>query len=202
MTSRIGRLACVALGTAFLPLLARGQASTTRGWSLGAHLQAASLTVEGGDAQSAGGAGIRVGYGFNRIVTGFVHIDGSEFDVKNADLDGMWSMAHVEFGARFHFANSLRRWVPYLEASAGGRAVSVKDAVVDGQHLGKVTFNGGAFTLGGGISAFLKPTLALDVSLKLTDGEFNEIQAGNISARTIEVDAKSSRLGVGLIWWP
>lgn len=198
-------MAAVLAATVLLvaPVSLSAQLSTTRGWSFGAHLQGTSLTVEGGDANSGGGLALRAGYGFNRIVTAFVHVDGSQIDVPQGEnLIGQWNLAHAELGARFHFANSLRRWVPYLEASAGARVVTVDDAVVDGDETGDLSFNGGAVTFGAGVSTFFKPSLAFDVSLKWTGGTFTEVEVGNVSLRNLDIDASSFRFGIGLVWWP
>lgn len=179
------------------------QLSTTRGASFGVHLEGTSLTPKDGKTTSGGGLGLRAGYGFNRIVTGFVELDGSQINVdESGPIFGSWRLAHVEIGARFHFASSLRRWVPYLETSAGTRAVQVHDARVNGQNAGTVTFNGGAFTVGTGLSVYVKPTVALDVSLKLTGGRFTEVDLGDTALQNIKIEANSSRFGVGLIWWP
>ena len=179
------------------------QRSTTRGWSLGVIAQGTSLSVEDGDASSGGALGLRVGYGFNRIVTGFIHVDGGLIDVgEGAALSGKWSLSHGEIGARFHFANSLKRVVPFLETSVGGRVVTVEDARSNGASAGKVNFNGGAFTLGGGLAAYFKPTLALDVGVKFTSGKFTEVDLGNVAVRNLDIDATSFRFGVGLVWWP
>lgn len=185
------------------PSQSAAQRSTTRGWSLGAHLLATSLTPEGGSASSGGGLGVRAGYGFNRIFTGFVEIDGSKIDIsESGTIVGSWELAHAEVGARFHFANSLRRWVPYVETSVGARAVTVRDAEFAGRSTGNVTFNGGAFTVGTGLSAYLKPTLAFDASLKWTGGKFTEIDLGDTALQNLDIDANSFRFGLGFIWWP
>jgi hypothetical protein len=68
--------------------------------------------------------------------------------------------------------------------------------------LDDIRFNGGSFTLGGGISAYFTQVLALDVGLKLSTGEFNEIEVGALALRNLSIDAQSSRLSVGLVWWP
>jgi opacity protein-like surface antigen len=185
------------------PALALAQQSTTRGFSVGAHLQATSLTVEDDEPSNGGGLGVRLGYGFNRIVTGFIQLDGSTIAIENGGtILGDWALGHAEIGARFHFANSLRRWVPYLEVSAGGRSVSVSDASVNGQGAGEVSFSGGAFTLGGGLSTYLTRKVALDVSLKFTGGTFNQVDLGKVSLNNLDIDATSFRLGVGFVWWP
>lgn len=186
-----------------MPATASAQLSTTRGWSFGAHLQGTSLTVEQGEANAGSGLGLRAGYGFNRIVTGFVHVDGGRIEVPGDEaIVGDWNLAHAELGARFHFANSLRRWVPYVETSVGARAVTVDNPQVDGQPVDRLSFNGGAFTLGAGLSTFVSKTLAIDVSLKFTGGRFTEVNVGDFTARTLDVDASSTRFGIGVIWWP
>jgi outer membrane autotransporter protein len=185
----------------WLPLAA--QESTTRGLNLSFHIQATTLSVEGADSDGGGGAGIRVGYGFNRIVTAFFQLDGSSVDTKNApDLSGEWTVAHADLGVRFHFANSLRSWVPYLEAAVGARAVHANDAQVTPQIVEDVSFNGTSFSVGGGLAVYLKETLALDVGVLLSSGEFNEIAVGAVSVGNLDIDSKSSRFSVGLEWWP
>ncbi|HEY0306113.1 MAG TPA: outer membrane beta-barrel protein, partial [Longimicrobiales bacterium] len=91
----------IALGLASTP--ASAQKSTTRGFNIGAHLQGASLRVEGDEEDEAGGGGLgaRVGYGFNRKLTGYLEVDGIVFDVENPDLEGEWAMAHVDLGLRY-----------------------------------------------------------------------------------------------------
>src|SRR5688572_25977181 len=80
------------------------QRSTTRGFTIGAHLQGASLAVENRDPDGGGGFGVRAGYGFNRRFTGYLEVDGIVFDVENPELGGEWSMAHADLGIRFNFA--------------------------------------------------------------------------------------------------
>lgn len=186
-----------------LPAASAAQESTTRGLSLGLHVQGISLTVEDGEPTGGGGLGLRAGYGFNRIVTAFIQVDGSQIDLEEGgSLRGEWGLVHGEVGARFHFANALRRWVPWLEVSAGTRAVQVDNAELDGTEFDRVSFNGGAVTLGGGLSAYLSQTLALDVSLRWTGGQFTEVDLGEVAVRQLDIEATSSRFGVGLVWWP
>jgi hypothetical protein len=181
---------------------AAAQRSTTRGFMLGAHLQAASLTVQDGDPDSGGGLGFRAGYGFNRRFTGYLEGDAIVFDVANPAFGGYWSMVHLDLGLRFNFANSLRRWVPFLEGALGVRAVTVDDATVDGESIGEVSFSGGAASLGGGIAFFLSEKVALETMAKVTGGEFSQVDVGNVSVDGLDIDASSFRFKIGIAWWP
>ncbi|MGD8276631.1 MAG: outer membrane beta-barrel protein [Gemmatimonadota bacterium] len=181
---------------------AQAQLSTTRGFNLGVYLEGAHLSVEDGDPSGGGGLGLRAGYGVNRIITLFLNIDGTAIEVDDPDNpSGDWQMAHFDLGARFHFASTLRRWVPYLEAAFSGRAVSLDDARLGSADLGKLTFSGGALTIGGGLSIYLKETLALDIELLASGGTFNQVDVGAISVSNLDLDATSGRFKLGLIWW-
>lgn len=180
-----------------------GQRSTTRGLHLGFHLQGASLQVEDADPSGGGGAGFRVGYGFNRIFTLYFEADGVTVEAGDPDVfAGNWTLGHAEIGARFHFANSLRAWVPYLEVALGGRSATVKDVVALNQAWEDVDVTGGAFSLGGGIYVYFSETLALEVGLKVSSGQFTQIDLGPISVQNLDIDAQSSRFKVGIVWWP
>lgn len=183
---------------------ASAQKSTTRGFNIGAHLQGASLRVEGDEEDEAGGGGLgaRVGYGFNRKLTGYLEVDGIVFDVENPDLEGEWAMAHVDLGLRYNFANSLNRWVPFLEGALGARAVAVEDARSEGENVGEVTFSGGAFSVGGGVSFFTSEKFALETLVKFSAGTFEQIDIGDVSIRNLDIEASSFRFKIGISWWP
>jgi hypothetical protein len=198
-------LSLVSASTALLFLAnpLAGQESTTRGFHLGFHLQAASLTIENGDAAGGGGAGFRIGYGINRLVTLYFEGDGIAADAGDPDvLSGTWALGHGEVGARFHFANSLRSWVPFLDVAIGGRAATITDVVTGNQDLEDVEVSGGAFSFGGGIYAYFTETLALEVGAKFSTGTFSEVDLGVITLSELDIDAQSARFKVGLVWWP
>lgn len=192
------------LALALSPVATAAQLSTSRGLSIGLQALGTSLTVEEGNDNKGGGFGARVGYGFNRIVTGFITLDGSavEIPASNSTIAGEWTLAHAEIGARFHFANSLRRWVPYLETAIGGRSVSIEEARVNNQLAGKVSFNGPAVSFGTGLSVFVNPKWAFDAGLRWTGGTFTEVDLGSVALRNLDIEAASFRFGVGLVWWP
>jgi hypothetical protein len=188
--------------TLFSSAPALSQESTTRGFTLGGHISAATITPEDGDRSNAGGGGLFFGYGFNRTVQLFLQLDGAEFDVEDADVEGKWTMGHGDLGVRFHFANSLRSWVPYLQAALSARGVSVDDAVVNGNPETDVGFYGGAFSLGGGILFYFNETFAAELQLIGSGGRFTEIKVDNVTVSGLEIDATSGRFNIGVSWWP
>jgi hypothetical protein len=192
----------VALAAGMAASSAVAQRSTTRGFMLGGYLQAASLSVDDGDPDSGGGFGLRAGYGFNRHFTGYFEVDAIVFDVANPEFGGYWSMVHADVGLRYNFANSLRRWIPFLETALGARGVNVDDARVNGQRIGELNFSGGAFSLGGGVSYFPIEKLAIETVVKFTTGTFEQIDVGNVSINNVDIDANSFRLKLGVAWWP
>jgi hypothetical protein len=194
----------VVLGLLFLsPAPAAGQKSTTRGLHLGFHLQGGSLKVEDGDAAGGGGAGFRVGYGFNRIFTLYLEADGLSVEAGDPGVfAGEWALGHAEIGGRFHFANSLRSWVPFLEVALGGRGARVKNVTSGSEAWEDVNVSGGVFSFGGGIYAYFSQTFALEAGLKFSGGQFTEIDLGPLSLENLDLDAQSSRFKVGVVWWP
>jgi hypothetical protein len=178
------------------------QASTTRGFVVGAHLGGASIEPEDGDRSSAGGGGLFFGYGLNRNFQIFLQLDGSEFDVENSDVDGRWAMGHADLGLRYHFANSLRSWVPYVQGAVTGRAVGIDDATVLGQPETEVGFYGGALSIGGGLLFYFSQTFALDLQVLWSGGEFTDVRVDDVTVSGLEIQANSSRLNIGVAWWP
>lgn len=193
-------LAALALGVSAV----QAQESTTRGFNLGVHLQGSSLEPADGERSNAGGAGILIGYGFNRTFELFLQIDGAEFEVRDTDVDGKWRLGHGDLGVRFHFSNSLRRWVPYVQTGLTFRVASVDDAEVDQQTVtGGVGVFGGALMLGGGVLIYLTRALAADLQLAWTGGEFTEAMIGDVTFELSEpYEARTSRLNIGVSWWP
>jgi opacity protein-like surface antigen len=201
---RISRHAFAALLACLcLAVPATAQQSTTRGFVIGLHGSGASLVVEDQDRNNAGGGGIIVGYGVNRRITILAQADGAEFDEQSTgEIQGTWTMGHFDLGVRFNFANSLRRLVPFLQGTLGARAVSVSDPFVNGTSEEEVSFTGPSVTLGGGVDIYFSEGFALDLALLWTGGEFNTIRVNDTSQSGFDFDARSTRLNIGVAWWP
>ena len=200
--SKLSLLPLAALSLFLVADSALAQESTTRGFTIGLHATGASLVIEGGERSNAGGGGINLGYGLNRRFTIFAQGDGAQFDEQDTgDVEGTWTMGHFEVGARFNFANSLRRWVPFLQGALGYRVVSVSDPVVNSTAVNEVSLSGAGLSLGGGTYFYFKESFALNLQLLWTGGEFTTVTVDNISMSGLDVDATSSRFNVGVSWW-
>jgi hypothetical protein len=195
-------LTFVALATAAGPVGA--QMSTTRGFNLGAHLSGGSLRPEGGDRSNAGGGGLHVGYGFNRSFQLLLQLDGAEFEVDETAVDGDWRMVHADLALRYHFANSLRRWVPYLQGGISLRRAHVDDAEIDRvSQTGRVRLIGGALLLGGGLLVYVGETLALEAQLAFAGGDYTEAEIDDVQYRLSQpYTARTARFNLGVSWWP
>ena len=201
--STLSALPLVALVAFLAAGAASAQESTTRGFTIGLHASGASLAVEGEDRNNAGGGGIHVGLGLNRRVTLFAQADGAEFDDQGTgDIVGTWTMGHFDVGVRFNFANSLRSWVPFLQAALGYRTVGVSDPVVNGVTRSEVSISGTGVTVGGGVDIYFTESFALDLQLLWTGGEFTTLRVDNVSVNNLDFDAQSTRFNVGVSWWP
>ena len=122
--------------------------------------------------------------------------------MEDAEVEGTWTMGHGDLGVRFHFANSLRSWVPYLQVALSARGVSVDDALIAGNPETDVGFYGGAFSIGGGIMFYFNETLAADLQLMGSGGRFERVRIDNVTIDALEFDASSARLNLGVAWWP
>lgn len=185
------------------PLAVGAQESTTRGLNLGLHASGASLAVEDEDRNQAGGGGLRIGYGLNRSFMVLVQVDGARFDEQSSgQVDGDWTLGHVEAGVRYHFANSLRSWVPYLQAGLGYRVVGVEDPEVEGRQVDEAELSGSSLSLGGGVAFHLAPSVALDLEVLWSGGEFSTLRVENVEVSGFDLDASSTRVNLGVSWWP
>ena len=190
-------LVCLALAFA-APLSA--QQSTTRGVTLGLDLGGAGISFEGGESDSGGNGGLRIGYGLNRIVTLYAAFHGSQLDIQNFTQFDEVKVGHVDVGVRLNLANSRRRWVPYGDIALTPRVVSA--TVVEGTERRTANFNGGALTVGGGLAFYLTESWALDVNLKWSSGEFSQVDLGSVALQNLDIDSQSGRFSLGVSWWP
>jgi len=147
------------------------------------------------------GAGVMVGYGFNRTFSGFASVDLAKQGMSG-DIGGNFGLRHVELGARANLPYGSATTVPYLMASYGQRALGarVTDDFEGTEYDMRLT--GGMFGVGGGLEHVLSPTLAVDGGLAVAFGRFNHSDIAGESSSLAVNGTTSIRLRIGMTWRP
>lgn len=174
--------------------------SNPSGFSVGLGILGTAVTFEDSDAESGGGLGLQVGYGFGRMLTLFASADASKIKFEDPDIDGEYTLAHFDLGARLNFGGPMSSFVPYVEGAYTGRAAT---STIDfgSSGSGDIELTGTAFTVGGGLNYFVDPNLAFDFGIRWSSGDFDTVKfEGQDTGDTFE--AKSLRLKIGATWFP
>lgn len=169
---------------AFIPgTLALGQdiASNTAGFSISlapayASWSSESLFLGTLDDEEPNGYGmnIKVAYGINQRIEVFIAY-GFEGFAQELDWDTYRHQA-FDFGARFNFGATLKKWRPFLEGALTRNDLSIDPIVFDGTgQLFKLNVKGLSGTVGAGVHYFLNTNFSLNVCGKGSFGDFNEI---------------------------
>ena len=174
----------------------------TEGFQLGGRLYAAGLGLDGGsgddETSSGGGLGLRVGYGFSRIVTGFIALEGAGMEPDESQFGQEFGLGTVDLGVRFNL-NPAAKLNPYAEVALTGQVASY-DVTGTDENL---DLRGGGLTLGGGLVYRFSRAVGLDVGLDLTGGQFTQLAFDGETTDNFEaIDSGIARLGVGVVWTP
>lgn len=171
-------------------------------------IAAPGVTVTGNDIDGTfktgfgPGAGLMVGYGFNRTFTAFASLDLAK---QNADMElfsGSFGLSHLEAGIKANLPYGDAATVPYLSASLGRRGLGARVTAGDDGSVFDMKMNGGMFALGGGVQHALSPTLAMDGGLELGFGRFQHY-SGDGESGTLDVNGSTTvRLRFGMVWRP
>ena len=183
--------------------------SRTKGFWLGINtVGAMGATVSGADLDGelktgfGPGAGLMVGYGFNRTFSAFASIDVAKQDASAGEYQGSFGLRHMEIGGRANLPLGDGATVPYVLASLGRRALGarVQDFNDGSEYTLKLT--GGMFGIGGGVEHSFSSTLSMDSGMEIGFGRFGHYDADGESG-TLEVNGSTTvRLRVGVNWRP
>jgi opacity protein-like surface antigen len=206
MSRHVIAAAALALLAGALPAAAQspapaGPRSNTQGFMVGAHLSGTSLSFEGEDSETGGGAGLALGYGFSPRWMLIANLDLAKVDVGDPEIGGSYGLGHFDLGVRYSFANPARSYVPWLSASVGARTASGE--VEDGADTFDVSLSGASFTGGAGVQFHFTPKVALDLGLLVSGGKFSTLKIDDTS---LDIDdasnSTSARLNIGIKFFP
>lgn len=175
-----------------------GIASVTEGVYFAPHLLGASLKPEGQEQEGGSGFGLSVGYGITRLVAVYLNLDAGNLDIRNPDpeINGRYTLGQADLGVQFNFGPPMRRAIPYLRTALTARVAFVE------RNDTNFELSGAALTIGGGLSYYFRPRLALDAGLDLTGGKFDKFKVEGEEVPIDEFDASGGRFHIGLTWYP
>jgi hypothetical protein len=142
------------------------------------------------------GLGAQVGYAFGPRYMVFANLDIARLGAS-AGQTGHWGFGILEIGGRMSVPTANRRLMPYVALAVGGRGLGAEVG-----NAGDITFDGIAFSGGGGLSYALSPSLALDGGVMMSLGKFSKyedpFQEGDLSVD----NTLTTRIRFGLNWRP
>ena len=184
--------------TASAQATARPRASTSK-FFVGLGLNGSAIKFENAtEGENGSGATLQLGYGFTPKFAMFFEGTGAALNT-----DEPMALGHFDVGARYHFTNPSRAFVPFLEVALTGRAMMQENVSFDGgTTVNDFALAGGGFSFGGGLLYFMNPKWALNTGLKWTAGRFTDAKYGNVTMTGFESDATTARFNVGVTWFP
>ena len=164
------------------------------------------LTIEDSDTSESGlGVGLRLGWGATKNFTLFVGIDSSSIETSDpAITGGTYGLMQAAIGGLYNF-RAGKKAMPYLEAGLATRRISSQVSLDDGTGTlieGEAETMGMGFMFGGGLNYFLARTLALNVSVSMVTGHFDDLKINDARVPNSDFNAGSARAILGLTWYP
>ena len=196
MPERVDTAAKVEMPRKPVPSRSSMERSRSKGFFVGVGVEGSGIqtNVAGSSAQSGGGGGLVLGYGFSKRWSLYTDVSDA---VMTATGGGTYSLAHADLGARVHFRGGAHALVPFLQVGATGRAVSTT--------VGGTTYtgSGGGATLGAGLNAYFTHSAALSAVASWSVGNFDKFQVDNTVVGTnASVNATTARVHLGMVWFP
>ena len=203
----VGLLAAAVIAgdaAAQVPTMSPAKRSTPTGFQLGLGLSGSSIKFEDqDDTESGGGFGFQLGWGFTPNI--LVYLAGQaavheQEALTSSGEKGEYILGHGDLGLRWHFLAG-RRWVPYADVAFTTRQMSGELEQPGGEKEDVEITGEGGLSVGGGVQFFVSPRFAVDANLKFSGGKFTEQKIGSTKT-DIDMSATSSRLFVGISWFP
>ena len=148
------------------------------------------------------GAGVMIGYGFNRTFSAFASVDVAKQPANDQEVDGNFGLRHLEIGGRANLPFGDGATVPYVTAGLGRRSLAARIVSPDGQQEADLEFSGSMFALGGGVEHSFSSSFAMDGGVELGFGRFNTVGFNGMKATADVAGSNTIRLRAGVTWRP
>jgi hypothetical protein len=150
------------------------------------------------------GAGLMLGYGFNRTFSSYVSFDVAK-QGSNQAVEGTFGLGHFEIGVRANFPNvslGSSNTLPYLLGSFGRRALGARVYDEENDESFDIAFRGAVFGLGGGIEHFVSQHMSFDAGVHFGFGTFDHFTVDRETTDFGASGTTSVRLRLGVTWRP
>lgn len=120
-----------------------------------------------------GGLKFKVAYGFLERAEVF-----AAYTIVNYNVSEEWDRFinnNLKFGARFYFGATLRRFRPYLEVAIDNNKFLMDPIYIDVEGPYELDMAGLGFSPAGGVNYFIIPSLAVNLNLGFSFGNFNKV---------------------------
>ena len=184
----------------------------TKGLMLGVHTIAApgiTIDIPEHDAifksKFGQGAGLMIGYGFNRTFSSYVSLDIARQGTNSELLEGTYGLAHLDIGVRANLPDislGSGNTVPYLVGSFGRRALGAKVMDLLYEEQVDVSWQGQVFGVGAGVEHFFSPHVSFDGGVQVGFGTFNTFTLDGVDTDISSKGSTSIRLRLGVTWRP
>lgn len=181
---------------------------STRGPSLGAHVNFSAIQNdegEGSNAERGIGGGAKLGFGVTDRITVFLRGDFAsvsyEEDVEDVGADS-YILANVDLGGRYSFAAGANAaLMPYVELGLSGTSIT-DELTVEGETF-DIAYSGGGLLIGFGLEYFFNRNVALDGGLLLGKGRLTTFEIDGESFDGAEdLDYTTVRMNLGFVFRP
>lgn len=147
------------------------------------------------------GVSLRAAYGFNQNIELFAALTSVGY---SRELEwNTYLLTNFDFGGRYNFGATLRRFRPFLEAGVSVYGMTIDPITFDGFELFELQSSGLGGHVGGGVHFFLVPNLSITTDVKFAFGNFsNTSLSGNpVNNLDEKLDFTISTVHIGLTYF-
>jgi hypothetical protein len=160
---------------------------------LGYEGDGAEVIQAGAPVESGSGGGLVLGYGFTPKFSIYTESSGATMVAADGSA---YTLAHLDIGMRRHFRTGSNVVVPFIQTGLSFRAAQ------QSLDIGTATGSGVGASFGVGMNAHFNPALAFSAAATWTYGYFGSYQVDGSATGGEGVDALTTRLHLGFIWFP
>lgn len=144
------------------------------------------------------GISFKAAYGINQNIEILAAISSAGFS-REFEWNA-YQLTTFNFGGRYNFGATLRRFRPFVEVSVSGNSLIIDPITFDGINLYELTSSGVGLSLGGGLHIFLTQNLSINANGKIGFGNFSATALSGSEVNNLEekLDFTITTVHIGL----